>query len=659
MNCRTNCCKTFLFVLVLLALAIQAAPAFAAGICSTQGTGAGNCLQNESCAAGVTQKLNCTANDVRVAKVINTRQPNGDPINSCIAGQTGINFVADFLVQTSSTSSRSNIGLYFSKFDVTQQATALTGSCSDNVISPPHHTGAVSACLGSGAYNDPTCTGFGTYDELDPTEPKSTTGTTGCGDTTSQDGTVCLTANDNLGNAAAVPCSSNLAAQTFTSTQVVTVEITNFTCPNVAAGTQVQLPNCTSWQIPGGTIACTTGPVDYPYPTSPPTAIPGTPSKCNCGVVSLPIIVQTPSIVVQKACEPGASANDPNPPTFDWSTTPSTQSPTTCNAGQEGATQVTYTVAMTNNSNTGGITIDQICDDKYGTIYRSGSAPQSLAACPAGSLTIDSSTNTCTGPYDLPVSTVHTTPGATCQFKATPGVENLGLGATPGITDTITAFGHGDISNTSISGTSNPVTVNSSDAPSSAKTSPGPATATNICATVRYTATVQNTSAADEKIFISGLADNSTDLTTTSTNIVGTTCGIANGLGTLANTAGDPFPQAGLAAGTTPLPPPTSDGGAYHCTFDVLFCGAPTAGAEQFGTGTCGANGFCSAGQGGTVACTTDAQCDTTCTGISHSDQLTATLTGDETSPPLDTISPVVNKTTHVTECVTTSQVTQ
>src|SRR6478672_7544298 len=132
MSSRTNCCKTFLFV--LLAIAILAMPAFGAGICSTQGQNAGNCLQNESCAAGVTQKLNCTANDVRVAKVINTRNPDGTPINSCVAGQTGINFVADFLVQTSSTSSRSNIGLYFSEFDVTQQPTALTGTCSDNVI---------------------------------------------------------------------------------------------------------------------------------------------------------------------------------------------------------------------------------------------------------------------------------------------------------------------------------------------------------------------------------------------------------------------------------------------------------------------------------------------------------------------------------------------
>src|SRR5579864_333996 len=191
MSCRTNCCKTFVLVLLAMAvLALGATPAFAGVICSTETSG--SCLQNESCQAGVTQKLNCTANDVSVAKVINTRQPDGTPINSCVAGQQGINFVADFLVKTTATSTRSNIGLYFSDFDVTQQADALNGSCTDNVISPPHHTAAVSvtACLGSGAYNDPTCTGFGTYDELDPNEPKALpNATTGCGDTTSADGT--------------------------------------------------------------------------------------------------------------------------------------------------------------------------------------------------------------------------------------------------------------------------------------------------------------------------------------------------------------------------------------------------------------------------------------------------------------------------------------
>src|SRR5438445_5858831 len=113
MSCRTNCCKTF--VLVLLALAIVAVPAFAGNICSTV---SGNCLQSEYCKVQK-QTLGCTANDVRVAKVINTRNKDGSPISSCVGG-TSFTFIADFLVTTSSTASRSNVGLYFSNIDSSQ-----------------------------------------------------------------------------------------------------------------------------------------------------------------------------------------------------------------------------------------------------------------------------------------------------------------------------------------------------------------------------------------------------------------------------------------------------------------------------------------------------------------------------------------------------------
>ena len=48
MNCRTNCSKTFVLVLTVLALAIVATPAF----------GAGTCLQDEYNNVAK-QKLNC------------------------------------------------------------------------------------------------------------------------------------------------------------------------------------------------------------------------------------------------------------------------------------------------------------------------------------------------------------------------------------------------------------------------------------------------------------------------------------------------------------------------------------------------------------------------------------------------------------------------
>src|SRR6266567_9040895 len=124
MSCRTCCCKTFLFVFVLSALAVLAVPAFAQ-----------NCLQDEYSKVN-SQNLQCTANDVRVAEAINTRDLSGNTVATCSPTQT-LNFFADFLVQTSSNKTRSNIGLYFATGDPTVQTQALTGTCSDNIIGGP------------------------------------------------------------------------------------------------------------------------------------------------------------------------------------------------------------------------------------------------------------------------------------------------------------------------------------------------------------------------------------------------------------------------------------------------------------------------------------------------------------------------------------------
>ena len=129
--------------IALLAMAIMARPASAQG---------GNCLQNEynifnGAAAGSTSSslaLNCTANDVRVAQVTNVRDLNGNPQATCFEGSS-FNFLADFEIVTSSTSSRSNIGLYFANQG---QADALRGSCVDNIIPPTRHQCAGAAAGG-------------------------------------------------------------------------------------------------------------------------------------------------------------------------------------------------------------------------------------------------------------------------------------------------------------------------------------------------------------------------------------------------------------------------------------------------------------------------------------------------------------------------------
>src|ERR1700719_3253076 len=127
---RTTLCSSLTrcitFALAVLAMGIMARPASAQ---------AGNCLQDEYNLV-TKQKLQCTANDVKIAKVINIRDLQGNPLTQCVAGGPNINFIADYLVQTSSTSSRSNIGLYFDTGNVNVQTDALSGTCSDNIIPP-------------------------------------------------------------------------------------------------------------------------------------------------------------------------------------------------------------------------------------------------------------------------------------------------------------------------------------------------------------------------------------------------------------------------------------------------------------------------------------------------------------------------------------------
>src|SRR5438067_5452175 len=146
MSCRTNC-KTFLFIYALLAMAVLATPAFAAE--------AQNCIQNEyniqqgvsSTNTAAANRLNCTANDVRIAKVTNIRDLNGNVLGTgvcdtshgpcCIQGSQ-FNFIADFEVVTSSQSSRSNVGMYIVTDGTTlADALSVNKTCADNIIPPP------------------------------------------------------------------------------------------------------------------------------------------------------------------------------------------------------------------------------------------------------------------------------------------------------------------------------------------------------------------------------------------------------------------------------------------------------------------------------------------------------------------------------------------
>jgi len=81
--------------------------ALAAGL-TPKPAAAQTCLQEEfNSVPKQTQKLNCSANDVRVAAVSNVRDLSGAPLTSCIEGTT-FSFVADFNIVT--TANATNAG---------------------------------------------------------------------------------------------------------------------------------------------------------------------------------------------------------------------------------------------------------------------------------------------------------------------------------------------------------------------------------------------------------------------------------------------------------------------------------------------------------------------------------------------------------------------
>lgn len=467
--------------------------------------GQGTCLQNEYTASGQSQTLNCTANDVRVAQVVNVRDMNGNPLTTCIEGTT-FSFLADFEIVTSSTSSRSNIGLYFASQG---QASALTGTCVDNIIAPLHQCPGAAAGIQCGSDN---------YHELDGTSADN------CGDTSSGD------RSSVFGTAA----------------EGVTVVVSNFLCHAPAGSATLQMPNCTSWQVPGKTLNCSSPSPNFPYEIN---AIPGSPSKCNCGVLPLPITPVTPTVTVSKSC----------------STTQTPGPATSCNVGNGTTTEsdpATYNVSIANTTGTSGITVDQICDSWFGNIFTAAGFSGTPCA-PANSNNHQTITSNNCGPLDIPATNPVST--GTCSFTVS------GQPEATTVTDTVSVTGHADLNTSRTFGpsTSNSVSVTSTEVPSTATITKGVVSTTAACATVRYSVDVANTSGVDETLSVSALTDSAygdiTKLgTATAPTILGTTCGVTAGLGTLATAT-----AAGLLPASLPV------GGAhYKCQFDAQFCSA-------------------------------------------------------------------------------------
>jgi len=534
------------FSIVFRCFGAVALLALAAGL-TPQPASAQTCLQNEYNQVQ-RQKLNCTANDVRIAAVANIRDPQtGAKLTSCIAGAT-FNFLADFEIVTSSSSSRENIGLYIA---TNSQTTALTGACVDHIISPRHPC-ATNTSLNCGSDN---------YHETDAPPDN-------CGDTSS---------GDNSGTFGA-------------GAELVTLEIDNFLCEAPAGSTQVQLPNCTSWQIPGGTIQCvSTSPDTYPFngPGGTPTAIPGSPSKCNCGIIPLGITVQTPGIDVGKACN---TAYTTTSPTFAFSGTQLTGSPAscttsctpggTCNPVNYEGGNVTYTVDIANDkSNFGSVTVSQICDTAYGQIFPappSSGGPVTGGTCNAGSQCLAPNNVTgsgCATGTTCTAATIAFGASHTCTFTATQAESST-------VTNIASALVTGGSSGTA-SGGSNSVMVTSGEAPSTATVTKGLNATTHACVTERYKVDVASTSTADETLSLTALNDTASDfgnITTVQGNILGTTCGQTAGLagaGSLSTftvvAPGGTEDATHLQGGA--LPDNLTVGGSdYVCYFDAQLC---------------------------------------------------------------------------------------
>lgn len=527
------------------------------------------CVQDEYNSFNGTHKtLSCTANDVSLAGV----QPGSINVftggigDKCVTGGT-FSFTANFNIKTSSSSARSNIGVFFAGGSQTE---AKTGTCSSAILSEQHACGVVNGV------STATC-GSTQYEELDQSINGETPGAFGCGDTSSSDGG-------------------------GTGIQQSVLEVDNVTCPTTAppcpsgigldGQTCMALNYCTSWYQPAkGMPVC-----ESPTWSWVSAAVPGTSSKCSCGIVYVPVQPIQPAISVAKSCDIGSDT---------------TANQTTCHAGAEG-NDVTYTVTVTNTtpnpSVEGGVIIDQICDNQYGSIYRSSSAPSSLAACAAGAITSVTPTFDGCSTYDV------TTTAATCTFTVTHG-ENLT------VTDQATVYGHSDKSSSSTATpeTTNTVTVDSTDAPTTVSTSVSIDAPNHACVTLPYTVTVQNTSSADESVtlattgtfgitgYVPALNDSITfgDVTrthgdaATSGAVTSTTCGQVSGGGVFSQT---------LAPGTGTAP--TTDGGKYTCTFNGVICGTPTS--------------------------TSVASC---AAGLSTQTQIQPNLRGDDAAPNADTIT--------------------
>jgi hypothetical protein len=278
----------------------------------------------------------------------------------------------------------------------------------------------------------------------------------------------------------------------------VTFTIPDVLCQDTNGNGKLNLPNCTSWHSNQGT-ACTRD-------SNPFDANPDTKSKCVCDDgFEVPVDVELGSISVTKDVKAGT------PPTLP-----------------EPGGEFEYALTVLNKSQVQTVTIDRICDDKYGEIaYASGTL------CAAGTEGSKTWTDCSLTPA------VVLSPGQTyaCSFKAK-------LEGDPrSLTDTVTFHGR-DGSGVAVSA-SDSATVSITNVPPSATVTKS--LVSLGCSEVNYQVKVTNTDKG-EAITLTTLTDSQFgSITSVQGSVLTTTCAV---------------------------PQTIAEDGLYECTFKAKVCTA-------------------------------------------------------------------------------------
>jgi hypothetical protein len=206
-----------------------------------------------------TQKLNCTAEDVRLGFADNVRNLDGSALTSCTQG-TFISFTADFHVVEGSTALRHDVGLYFSTDQDPNNDGAQTGTCAVSKISSTN-------TIPTSAFFNPDAS------------PDS------CGDMSGAHRTMVVGITLN-----------NIACQPGPLFFNPTTGLCQATEPFPGADHCVSLPNCVSWREPGSNQVC----------DSPLDAFPANKAKCTCDKnFGIPITVEEEAeLIVTKVASP-------------------------------------------------------------------------------------------------------------------------------------------------------------------------------------------------------------------------------------------------------------------------------------------------------------------------------------------------------------------